>query len=52
VCEGKNIKGQVEKEDFNGKGVTVSIYGDIWIGHWKEGKRDGLVRYIDENGSA
>jgi hypothetical protein len=41
----------VKLEDFNGRGVEVSIAGEIWTGYWKHGKRDGLVRYINEYGS-
>jgi hypothetical protein len=52
VCEGENTGGgNTEKEDLDGRGVEVHRDGDIYIGHWNKGKRDGLMRLISINGS-
>jgi hypothetical protein len=51
VFEGENKGGLVKLEDLNGRGVDVNKDGSIWIGHAKEGKCDGLMRWIIGDGS-
>jgi hypothetical protein len=52
VTEGEKQEGdKLSKEDMNGRGIVISKNGHIWIGCWKNGKLDGLMRHIKDNGS-
>jgi hypothetical protein len=51
VCESKKQDGgKVKEEDLDGRGVEVWKDGRMNIGHWKKGKKDGLMRSISQTG--
>jgi hypothetical protein len=51
LCEGEDQgDSPVKLEDLDGRGVTVNKYGDVSIGHFKKGKRNGLWRWISKDG--
>ena len=44
-------EGEVENGVPNGEGIlTFPIYGDKYVGSWKNGKRHGKGEYIHPNG--
>lgn len=48
---GNYYLGEVENEQPEGKGVFMQRNGDLWLGNWKAGNRDGMVLYMPYDGT-
>ena len=38
---GEKFEGEFKNDNMHGKGVLTEASGNQYLGHWKEGKRDG-----------